>query len=593
MPDSLTYATQLTKTSMEVIDTFSVLLQKSLEISSETANKIIHEWLRHCDEKKLNDALVGMLDTTGSAKNLDNVYLTVTGVNKEAAPTFSAIYQREFLRPALILDMSAEDSVIDGLGDVSVSPMEVGRGVDFSSFKNPVFLSLSSEHEKLELIRAETHARMGLASEIPMGYVRNFADKLKDNPLLSLNGLTPAQYEALRLEVAKLPKDMHFSLFPDYMRDEKGNVTEINVGFLSRTGGIGAETSYSIPDIMKSIMVKTTVLENDKAFEPYLKKLEYDIRRRNTIVKEAIEKNTGKKEEIIREVRKLSVKPSVRNALAKYVEMEYEKEGIGEMRRKFAAVFEKLDLEPVTVNRLLKKLEEADKTMYVVKAEISIDDKGEKHYHINTQDYAVTGKTLEIYEHGREMREYGNSDEDIKDPKKAQAHKASELDGFMKNTETTPNTVFLMLTEQEFKKSKQKAQNMLKRDEIAYLKGQEAVYLSEKVISTMERADELTLNAIEKNKGDFVLLSPSLDAADGKTGYNEIDQTEMFADMEYKTETERDSFLNAALEADATSFEIASDRDYINREIEKARAELEREKAEKEKTPEKETEFER
>lgn len=588
MSSEISNAAELIKAGKTITDLFTELISRSAGVSSDAAAKLVHEWLKHCDEKKLNATLVEMLDTTGSAKDLDNVHLTLTKVAPEAASTFSAVYQREFKRPALALDLSTQDSVIDGIGDIGISTMN-GDEVDFSRIKNPAFVALSSEKEQLELIRSETHARMGLSSEIPMAYAKKFADRMIDNPMLEYNGLTQVQYEALRKEVENLPKEMRFTLFPEYERDENGAITAVNVGFLSKTGGLSEDNPhYSIPDIMKNLLVKTNVLENDSKYEPYFNKLEQDITTREDIVKTTILDVNSQKQDILNHLKTMDIdNPKLRTAFVQYVDKNYEIVAPGEMSSKFRDAFKKMNLDPITVNPLLKKLEEADRTVYVVKANVFLDkDTKKKMLKIDTQNYAEVGRTLNIYEHGKDVRQYGIGDEDIKDEKFAKAHKASELDGFMKSNATSPESTYVILTKDEFKRVKEH-QRAIEVNDIESMEGKDGPDIIDRaVLRDLDKGEHIVTQSLNDHKIDLLIHDGPLDPADGRLGYNNIDRTELFGELDYDDDKMKTDYLEAAAEADATRFSTVERENFVEKEIEKAKEQIELEKGTKAKDKE-------
>jgi len=140
-------------------------------------------------------------------------------------------------------------------------------------------LILSGQLNEFNKIILEANAVSGTISEMERPTADLFAKKLKDsNPMIEITGVKKETYEIMKKNMAKLPYEMRFTLFPDEVENKK-----VNVGFFTKTEpiiikkGSSKETTgpYAIPKIA-SVLLASAILE-----KPDLEKKYKKIQKRN------------------------------------------------------------------------------------------------------------------------------------------------------------------------------------------------------------------------------------------------------------------------------------------------------------------------
>ena len=453
-------AVDITNTGENLMLSFANLFGRSMGVAERAAEQIVAAWIKRGDEARLNKAITSILGASRDKNDL----LVFTQVPKEAAETFSTLYQRDLERPAMIADFLKEDTVADGIGDLSGTLESITGAEDLMKLNNPAFVSLQSETEKIMAIRSETFARLGISPEIDRAYTKAYADKLTDNPMQEIRGLDLAEYEALKRDVQKLPQDMRFTLFPEYKVNKEGKTT-VNVGFLTKTGGINAKTSYNIADIVKNILVKEKVIENSEYGDNFYEKLEAEANRRDEIIQEFVKDRNADEKPVIREIYELDAPDNVKTELEDYVrENWYSKENY-EIKTE---IEKKLRGTDINYNELLHVLDNDMEKSYIMKADIFIDEKtGKAKLKFDRENYAVVGKSVTIRESGNKDITIGDGAEDRSNAAVKAEHESQELDAAMQRWEKSEESTVVRLSSKEFK-SIMNGSAMRDADELSY-----------------------------------------------------------------------------------------------------------------------------
>lgn len=522
-------STNIGKTTILGIEAFYDLLAKSLGVAEGVAEKIVREWVKRGDEVRLNKAITSIL---GASKN-ENDMLVFTPVAKEAAETFSALYQRDLKRPAMIADFLQEDLVADGIGDLKGSALNGIKGKDdLMNLSNPSFISLKSEQEKIIAIRSETYARLGLAAEINREFTKPYIDNLQDNPMQEIKGLSIAEYETLKRDVQKLPKDMRFTLFPEYHTNRSGKTT-VNVGFLTKTGGIGAKNAYNIEEIVKNILVKEKVIENSKFGLTYIDKMEKEAENRDAIVNEYIKENPLDIKNAIREIYNLDISQDKKEKLEDYIRENYYSKDNQELKSGISVILK--DEKGLDYNELLHVLDNESEKSYIMKGDVFVDEKGVKKIKLDRENYAIVAKNLTIRQAGEKDIVVGDSVEDKKSTVFRTEHQAQELGAAMQKWQRSDESTVVRLSSKEFK-SIMNGSALRKLEELSYYDThEESIALGKDAVSFLDDAAMVSKNA-------------NIELRDELKGDEEIDRELVFSNDGLYEKVDKKSIKNDFVE---------------------------------------------
>ena len=478
------------KTAIFGIEAFYNLVGKSLGVAENVAERMVHAWIKRGDEVRLNKAITAILGATKDKNDM----LVFTPVAKEAAETFSALYQRDLNRPAMIADFLQEDLVADGIGDLKGSTFNGIHGKeDLMNLNNPAFVSLESERERIIAIRSETYARMGLAAEIDREYTKPYIDNLQDNPMQEIKGLSLAEYETLKRDVQKLPKDMRFTLFPEYRVGRNGNTT-VNVGFLTKTGGINAKNAYNISEIVKNILVKEKVIENSQYGFDFITKMEKEAENRDAIVNEFIRENPLDIKNAIRSTYELNAPQELKEELEECIRENFYSLDNQELKLKIDEIMKQH--KDINYNELLHVLDNENEKSYIMKADVFIDDKtGKKKLKFDRENYAVIAKNMTIRQSGEKDIVIGDSEDDKKSTAYRTEHQAQELGAAMQKWQRSEESTVVRLSSKEFK-SIMNGSAIREMNEISYFDNhEEAMALDKEAVAFIEDATTVSKRA--------------------------------------------------------------------------------------------------
>lgn len=264
----------------------TLLVMRSLGTTMEAASRLISAMRENSSTRQLANMI---MDIASKPENKDAKLLAVE-IGPEIAGQLQEICKRDDIA-FIPTDLTKADKVPDGLSDLTEVNITGKGGI---SGKPVVFMYLSTQQEAFNLAKSESLARSGIMSEIDRAFTQNYINKLDDNPMYEIKGMSLEQYEALRKDVQRLSPTMRFTLFPQYKYDgtDKSQITGVDVGFLSKTdqkniirnGKESKVGPFSIPDMIKGLLAKEHMIESSMQIEEYTSKIAKSIDIRNSTI---------------------------------------------------------------------------------------------------------------------------------------------------------------------------------------------------------------------------------------------------------------------------------------------------------------------
>jgi len=432
---------------LKTIAEASQVLVRTLDMGIELAQKMLSAWLK---QKETRDFASMILKGASKPENRDAILVSKYISEPDIINTMNDILKRE----------AAAGREIDGEFHSISQPDLVPDGkLDNTVTTGKYFTFFSTQEDKVDLLISEAYARTGLASELSQDTLKKFSGKLENNKVYHLQNMTVTQYEGLRNGIANLDKDMRFTLFTE--RNEDGTY---DIAFLERTEPKAVRderglvlrnsdnevvtTSYNIPEMVKSIMINEKMLENSRDAEEYNHKLEANTNYRENALNDIMNKDQYfALDDIYTAVNNSSIKyddkMKIIESIARYDEFPSEKDNLYNLLKN-------CDLDIKEKGKFLRNLSEIGKAVYVVPASIMYNpETNEQSYRIRSEEnsYMVVGQGITI-------RQPGKNDIRIPDRTQNPEGARANIDKFMKDCQVNDKSTFLVLTEQEFKKSR-------------------------------------------------------------------------------------------------------------------------------------------
>ncbi|WP_097005249.1 hypothetical protein [Lacrimispora amygdalina] len=436
-----------------------------------------------------------------------------------------------------------------------------------------ILLYFECQKEKIDLIVSEAFARTGLLKEMDRSRSDEFVGKLFDNPMREVKGLTQEKYDEFLSDVSKLKYPLNMiTLFPRHY--DWNGISLVDVGFLESTterkirtpdGKVTESGPYSIPNIIKGLLVKQQILDNAKNLnehgEFYNRRLEY----RKSVIHKVLNLEDIKRERrsisnIYSFIERFDPDSDNKNMLIKLL-----KDSAVSKESRFRLIDEisKLSTDELMKEKILNKINDLKDINYLIPAKI-VQDGMDYSYELDFNNYIKVGASVNIHT---------NRCNRIIDLKCSE----QEIDYFAKLNMSSDNKTLLILNQNEFEQKKRNGKNKQYRNtDLEFTNiGEEKMSSLYKELISIQHDSEQIINVISSNKDSF-LLNP--------TRYDELDLADDAVFPEIVDDLIYDN-LNGIIEKKIISdalenvkqdyeFENVKDPSYLNKAIDEARYEV-------------------
>ena len=436
-----------------------------------------------------------------------------------------------------------------------------------------ILLYFECQKEKIDLVVSEAFARTGLLKEMDRSRSDEFVGKLFDNPMREVKGLTQEKYDELLSDVSKLKYPLNMiTLFPRHY--DWNGISLVDVGFLETTaerkirtpdGRVTESGPYSIPNVIKGLLVKQQILDNTKDLnehgEFYNRRMEY----RKSVINKVLNLDEIKRERrsisnIYSFIERIDHNSDIKNMLIKLL-----KESAISKESRFRLIDEisKLSTDELIKEKILDKINDLKDINYLIPAKI-VQDGMDYSYELDFNNYIKVGASVNIH---------SNRSNRIIDLKSS----VKEIDYFAKLNMSSEDKTLLILNQNEFEQKKRNGKNkQYKNTDLEFTNtGEEKMASLYKEVINIQNDSEQIINLINSNRDNF-LLNPS--------GYSELDLDadavlpEIVYDLIYDN---LNGIIDKKIISDALEtikqdyeFEEVKDPGYLNKTIDEARYEV-------------------
>jgi hypothetical protein len=458
------------------------VLAHSLSISIGAATKLLDRLLQNQDTRELGEMMLKI----GNDPNHDiNDVLLTRNIHPEVIPNLAEILKREDKLAANIINADSEDK----------------------STKNAI-IYFSCQKEQIDLALSEALARSGLIKEIDRDIANNYLGKLKDNPMFEMKNLTVEKYDMLLQDISKLDFPLNrITLFPKHY--EHNGTKRVDVGFLSEiqekaikdvSGKIKTVGPYSIPNIVKGLLVKQQMLENVKGSQEYEVFMNEKNEYRDSIKDKYFHSDKMRGElkslsNVYDRIKRLNIDDREKSKLLTMLKNS----SISKTSRdNFFIGLDKLEIDQNVKDVIAKKVIDLNSINYLVPATISFED-NEPVYTLD-KNYMTIGSSVASNIDGKSTLIELNKAE-------------GEIDYFMKSNMNLDNRTMVVLNEKEFENYKNKKR--LKKDEIYFTKnGEEKISQEYKTVKELEEPSNQVIKTFNENKVYFEISTEGMDIVD-------------------------------------------------------------------------------
>lgn len=465
-------------------------------------------------------------------------------------------------------------------------PVMDGQGDNIRTVKDSVWI-YNTQQSGFNYAVAEAKARSGCEIEIPMEIAQRFAQKVKNelNPMMQIAGMPLEKYIMLRQDIRKLDEDLRFTLFPRFY--EKDGKELVDLGFLSRTeirydkrGNFFEEQeTYKIPEIMKGLLAKQKVMEKDvnssKSFDILAEResfkqemIEALMKERSITILSIMRKLEPMKFE-------LAEQEALKRMLVKYSQDKCTKEDL------LRAVERSSSLRSNDKKILSNAIKELGDEIYLIPAKI-VKENDELEFEPILKESLCLGKELVI-------RSAGKDDMLIEDEHSLPNNLSKILSDYTEQgKENGKDYGFVVLNKEEFHAVENRQpeymsrSNRLKKSKIKFLseKEERLKQLYKDNPSAMEKGSVEFITLINEKKERFMTQSDQtdyrLDRFD-EYPHSTVENIIMEQDFEDGKELMEEVFEELG---DFSIEPMIADRDALDREIEEAQKEIEKERTE-------------
>lgn len=533
------------------------VIANSLGISLDAAARLLEALLNNKDSQQLAQMILKhAIDPTSSKKDV----LVAREISPEIIPVIKTLLQREPKIAASVINFDSDNK----------------------NSKNSL-LYFSNQKEKVELIMNEALARAGLINQIDREKVEPFIGKLKDNPMKEVKGLTEKQYEELLADIAKLKYPANkITLFPN--RYERNGENMVDVGFLEETmprkiQKQGEEVKnagpYSIPNLVKGLLIKQQMLENAKnSFERGVL-FEQRVSYKKDIVIKNFDINTIKKDRrgminMQSMLNKMEIEPDIKQKLLKLLKSSTLSK---DARDQLIDEIQKLDVNELEKGQVLNKINDLSDMKYIIPATIVQDGKVPA-YELDRSNYARIGSEVSLNSGDKTLKVLMKNAE-------------QELKQFASSNMTSENQTLLILTQGEFEKlEKGRKDKSYKKEEFEYTKkGEERIAPLYSDVMNTDRVGNDIIKTINSNIENLSSekISENMESMDSMDKAAEEMSPEAIKDILMDNKDvlldtmDNKELFDEAVEIVESDFQFnrVSDPYYIDNELEDAEEEIE------------------